>query len=304
MTDPRQHRSPLGAGLRGPLAATGVLVVLVGLSALHVARQAPGQSEQFASAPSWSPHGDIRFDCQLCHDTRGWAVSQSPVGFDHGKTGFPLAGRHRQARGRDCHGDLVFSHVASACADCHVDPHRGQLGMRCESCHTAYGWESAVDLRARHADRGFPLAGVHAVVDCEACHRDRRRDEYALTSSRCYDCHAGDFVAAREPEHLQSGFSTDCETCHRPAPGWRSSNFAHPDRFPLVGTHATLACVDCHAGGYSGTPAQCIGCHAADYAGTSDPAHGAAGFPTTCETRHTTTAWEPSSWDHSTLFPI
>jgi hypothetical protein len=226
-------------------------------------------------------------------------VAQSPAGFDHAETGFPLDGRHRQARCRDCHGDLVFSRVASACADCHVDPHRGQLGARCESCHVPHGWDSRDDLRARHADRGFPLVGVHAVVDCEACHRGQQRDEYALTSSRCYDCHAADFAAAREPEHLQAGFSTDCEDCHRPTPGWRSVDFAHPDRFALEGAHASLACQECHAGGYSGAPAQCIGCHQDDYDGVGDPPHAAFSFPVTCQDCHSTLSWSGARFDHA-----
>jgi hypothetical protein len=51
-------------------------------------------------------------------------------------------------------------------------------------------------------------------------------------------------------------------------------------------------------------PALCYDCHASAYQGTTDPAHAAAGFPTTCETCHGTAAWEPSTWDHEILFPI
>ncbi|HMD14713.1 MAG TPA: hypothetical protein VKI62_08815, partial [Bacteroidota bacterium] len=49
---------------------------------------------------------------------------------------------------------------------------------------------------------------------------------------------------------------------------------------------------------YSG----CYSCHTTDYSGTTNPNHTAAGFPTTCQTCHTTTAWTGATFNH-TWFP-
>ena len=39
--------------------------------------------------------------------------------------------------------------------------------------------------------------------------------------------------------------------------------------------------------------------------GTTNPNHQAAGFPITCESCHTTSAWRPANWDHDgRYFPI
>ncbi len=41
-------------------------------------------------------------------------------------------------------------------------------------------------------------------------------------------------------------------------------------------------------------------CHQADYNGTNNPPHAQAGFPTTCQTCHSTTDWTGATFDHST----
>jgi hypothetical protein len=50
-------------------------------------------------------------------------------------------------------------------------------------------------------------------------------------------------------------------------------------------------------------PTDCYGCHAAAYNTTTNPAHAAAGFPTTCATCHTTTTWLGATFNH-TYFPV
>jgi hypothetical protein len=43
----------------------------------------------------------------------------------------------------------------------------------------------------------------------------------------------------------------------------------------------------------------------ADYNGTTNPAHKSAGFPTTCDTCHTTTSWAGATFNHNnTPFPL
>ena len=75
----------------------------------------------------------------------------------------------------------------------------------------------------------------------------------------------------------------------------------------VLPAHAAIAnqCATCHNGNYNNTPNTCFGCHQDDYNQTNDPDHQAAQFPTTCETCHSQSAWEPATWDHDNLyFPI
>jgi len=71
--------------------------------------------------------------------------------------------------------------------------------------------------------------------------------------------------------------------------------------YPLTGAHTTLQCVVCHATtNYSAAPIACFGCHQTDFNGTTNPAHGAAGFPTTCDVCHTTFNWGGATFNHNT----
>ncbi|HYK91151.1 MAG TPA: hypothetical protein VE398_20440, partial [Acidobacteriota bacterium] len=62
----------------------------------------------------------------------------------------------------------------------------------------------------------------------------------------------------------------------------------------------------CHVNNnYSLTSAACATCHLNDYNNTTNPAHKAAGFPTTCDTCHTTTSWAGATFNHNnTPFPL
>ncbi len=260
-----------------------------------------------AQEPSESPHGDISVDCTACHGTADWKVALPPPGFDHARqAGFPLDGAHVATGCRECHGDLRFARVGSACADCHEDVHRGQLGPRCERCHATSGWRAPDEALAQHAARGFPLVGAHATADCEACHRDRARQEFAGTPTTCWNCHAGDYAATTDPAHVAAGFSTDCTQCHQPVASWRPAFVRHTPRFPLRHAHARAGCLACHAAGYQGTPSDCYACHADDYASAQEPPHAAAGLPTDCARCHGDAGWGDGSFDHGavTRFPL
>ncbi len=252
-----------------------------------------------AQTPADSPHGPLALDCAICHNTADWSVAPRPPAFDHGRSGFPLAGRHAAVKCGDCHRDLTFGHVGSACADCHVDAHRGQLGPNCERCHAPTGWESRGVLFEQHAERGFPLVGVHAAADCEACHVDQQRQDFVGNPVTCYGCHANDYAATREPSHLLTGFSTDCSQCHVPTASWRPVFVQHTPAFPLRNAHARTGCLSCHASGYAGTSPLCYSCHADDYNGTQEPPHVASGLATACEQCHTDAGWGGGTFDHA-----
>ena len=68
-----------------------------------------------------------------------------------------------------------------------------------------------------------------------------------------------------------------------------------------------MACAQCHVNNvYKGTATNCAGCHMATYQATKNPNHVATGFPTTCETCHTTAQWPGAKFDHNTAtkFPL
>jgi len=108
-----------------------------------------------------------------------------------------------------------------------------------------------------------------------------------------------------DPNHVQANFSTSCESCHSTR-AWEPATFDHNQTgFVLEGGHRNVDCVDCHTDGYSGTPTECFACHQDDYQSVSDPNHVQANFSTSCESCHTTNAWEPAIFDHNqTGFPL
>jgi len=252
-----------------------------------------------------NPHGDEALDCARCHTAEGWTPVESPPGFDHQETGFPLEEAHAQVGCRDCHRSLVFARVGTACADCHRDAHRGELGFRCDACHTPRTWSAQREMFERHSRTRFPLFAVHANVDCESCHRGQQPGEYATTPTECGECHLQSYQNASNPDHVRLGFSRQCEECHPPlSRTWRGAAFAHTT-FPLTGGHAGVDCEACHTGAtYEGTPRDCAACHLDRYEAATNPDH--SRFPTRCEDCHTTSAWRPASFtDHSlTGFPL
>jgi hypothetical protein len=71
-----------------------------------------------------------------------------------------------------------------------------------------------------------------------------------------------------------------------------------------MGAHLTADCIDCHAGGYAGTPTECAACHITDYNQTTDPNHVESLFATDCAACHTETSWVPSTFDHNAIYPF
>jgi len=208
-----------------------------------------------------------------------------------------------------CHTKMVFSNVGKQCADCHADIHKGQMGANCEQCHNVKGWHVAVQQINQHLNR-FPLIGAHATLDCDSCHKSAAVGQFQGLSTACVSCHQQDFINTKSAgiDHVALKLPTTCEQCHS-MDNWMGAKFDHLlfTGFALTGAHATLDCNACHIGGkFAGTPATCIGCHLADFNKTSNPPHAAANFPTTCQTCHNTTAWDPATFDHNTFtkFPL
>lgn len=272
-----------------------------------------GADESSADNSSESPHGDsVDSDCLTCHTIDAWSPLAVELIFRHEDTGFRLDGGHSEPTCLECHGSLVFFQVGTACADCHEDAHSGELGFVCEICHAPAGWDDPRSFFDAHNRTLFPLFAPHAPLDCAACHRQTGdRWQYAGTPTECDDCHINDFRSALNPNHVTGGFSTLCTECHSAtSPTWQSAsfgggNFVHPATFPLVGGHALSDCQACHADGFAGTSTNCDSCHLNDFNAATNPDHREAGFPLSCETCHSTTAWIPGAFNHDlTAFPL
>lgn len=224
-------------------------------------------------------------DCRACHD----GVDRFSE-FDHAQTVFPLLGEHAGAECADCHPSTRqpedFSAAPAECYACHRadDAHNGEFGNTCETCHTSDSWQNAV---FDHAKTNFPLDGLHAGIECKACHTAG----YAGTPRECYACHA-------QADAHQGRFGTTCETCHT-TNGWKPATFDHSlAAFALTGAHQTVPCEQCHMDNvFRGTPQQCVACHA-------EPVFHLGAFSGMCETCHTADAWQPARFDQPHTFPI
>jgi Zn finger protein HypA/HybF involved in hydrogenase expression len=245
------------------------------------------------------PHGEMTRDCQECHDAKTWSDISRMASFDHEQTGFSLIGTHKQTKCANCHKSLVFSKIGVACADCHTDIHRGQFGLSCQNCHSPQNWQNKQDIFKTHSQRGFPLVGVHSAIDCDACHINQQRNEYAGTPTECKGCHESDFRTADNPNHLKAGFQSDCRECHRPlAASWQNVNYEHPAAFQLQGAHVKLDCRNCHTQVFAGLSHECLGCHNNDYQASENPPHVSLGFPTNCLICHDQSQWASARFNH------
>jgi hypothetical protein len=219
-------------------------------------------------------------DCQNCHRTTAW-TDRSP--FDHGKTRYPLLGKHAEVRCLSCHLGEIYKGLPSGCNDCHAiqDVHQRRFGSDCARCHTESGWPGAKFDHAR--DGKFPLRGAHAAAKCQSCHGTSVRNQLPTA---CFDCHA-----KQDVHKTQLGSS--CGTCHTESAWRKDVKFDHDlTRFPLTGLHAVVACESCHAtAAFKGAPLACKDCHS-----KNDTHEGR--FTSRCESCHSANGWKLVFFDH------
>jgi hypothetical protein len=126
------------------------------------------------------------------------------------------------------------------------------------SCHSTQAW---VPATFDHSLTAFPLTGAHRTVECQACHVD---DVFAGTDPACVSCHLADYQATTNPDHLGSGFGTDCASCHGTSQ-WEGATFDHDGPFfPIYsGRHRNewTSCSDCHVNPTDPSVFSCFGCH-------------------------------------------
>jgi hypothetical protein len=233
--------------------------------------------------------GQLKQACSECHGSASWGGGR----FDHDKTDFKLTGAHSPLACNACHVGGRYLHTPKTCIACHAtdDEHRGARGPDCAKCHTTKEWKTAKYDHLK--ETGYELLGVHAKVDCLACHRSGNYKD--KIPKDCNGCHRADEAHAGR-------FGVKCADCHDNT-RWKPVEYDHTvrDHFPLVGAHAKLDCHACHT---APTATQklakdCIGCHRSD-----DP-HGGK-IKGGCERCHAQVSWSKDVvFDHDlTDFPL
>jgi len=246
-------------------------------------------------------------DCQTCHSITAW----TPTTFNHTTaTSFPLSGAHIGVTCISCH-TKGYAGIPTMCVSCHLTTYNAttnpnhiisKFPTTCETCHTVTSW---VPSTFNHnTSTSFSLTGGHIGVACVSCHPTN----YSPIPTTCVSCHLTNYNATTNPSHTTARFPTTCETCHTTTV-WQPSTFNHSTAtsFPLTGAHIGVACINCHANGYTGgTPTTCVGCHLSNFNASTNPNHTLAKFSTDCLTCHNVTAWTPTTFNHTTAtsFPL
>jgi len=279
--------------------------------------------------------------CSTCHPITTWSAGvfdHSSTGFPLANS-HQLAPAGKVTACTQCHigGNYTLTIQPTDCGNsgCHLStwqttnnpPHPSAgtqfAAANCSTCHDTIAWTDVTSFN--HASTGFALTGAHATTACALCHVN---NNYNLTSANtdCYGCHQTAWTSTQTlggavPNHVAANFPTSlCSTCHDTV-AWVDGKFDHSTTgWALTGGHQMVpaaggiitACTQCHvSNNYSLTAANtvCYGCHVADWNSTqtlggSVPNHIAAGYPTTCDTCHTTTSWLGATFNHSNFFPI
>ena len=210
-----------------------------------------------------SPHGEgLKASCDQCHSAKGWVFDKTIYSFDHNKTALPLTGQHQILSCRSCHQSLIFSDAKTACIDCHTDIHNQTVGPDCQQCHTPKSWiiENITELHQRGR---FPLVGPHYTAQCSDCHKSASLLQFDPLPVDCFNCHQENYYATTQPNHVQSGYSTNCTDCHSVNSFTWGATVDH-SFFPLTLGHA-IDCRQCHtSGSFDELPTECVTFHQAN----------------------------------------
>jgi hypothetical protein len=233
---------------------------------------------------------------------------------NHGKTRYPLEGKHSKTGCVACHSkqkpiaqryrNLKFD----TCASCHPDKHAGEFKGRsageCAQCHTVKGFTPTTFGFAEHATTAFAIDGKHLATPCGKCHTGKRpRLAWQVAAKDCASCHKNPHGDQFAKEMAAGG----CAKCHTSL-DWHEPHIDHT-KWPLIGAHSRTACATCHGAqkrgaepaAYRGIPRECTGCHTDIHAGQfkSQPAK-------VCTTCHDTFAFKMGDkFDHKkTRYPL
>jgi len=247
-------------------------------------------------------------DCLSCHNYESF---EETPGFDHGKTDFPLKGKHQQVQCIECHAKDTrkgrefqkFSGLAfSQCTDCHEDAHQGKFGISCTDCHSEQSWSQLKNThRFNHDLTDYPLQGRHKLVSCNECHASGNF-KVQLNFAKCTDCHE-DYHQG-EIASIALG-QQDCKDCHSLDQSFTWSSYDWEDHqegdFPLEGAHLATPCFACHKESaesrwdFAFESQSCVSCHDDIH----DQKISESFYPEKdCEACHNTERWSQISFDH------
>ena len=212
--------------------------------------------------------GTLGKNCETCHNTDAWIVTNSKIRQIHQYQGFPLLGVHAITDCIRCHSDASktrYNKIRSDCYACHQlqyeatqTPNHKEAGFDtdCARCHNV---NAQVWAGAGYNHSFFPLKGGHSGLDCKKCHISG----YKGLSSDCVSCHLTDYNNAKNPLH--TGFSKDCKSCHT-INAWQPAAISNHDAayFPIYsGKHKGTwnKCSECHTNVNNYKEFSCINCH-------------------------------------------
>jgi hypothetical protein len=235
-------------------------------------------------------------ECLDCHSESAW----TPAMVDH--SFYPLLGAHEPLNCIACHADGYVG-TPNTCIGCHqtdydetTDPNHAaaMFGPNCLDCHSESSWMPAT---FDHDAQYFPIySGVHDGEwnECIDCHINPNN----FAEFSCIGCHSN---PETDDEHDGVGGyvyeDNACLVCH---PTGEADDAINHDNtaFPLTGSHVDLACLECHAGGFEGTPTECVACHQVNFDGATNPNHVELNLSTDCAACHTTDPdWMPATFD-------
>jgi hypothetical protein len=258
-------------------------------------------------------------ECSGCHTVDGFKPSTFGLK-EHAATAYPLRGKHATVKCEQCHVPAgratIFKVKFAKCTDCHKDQHQAQFAgapyfNACDKCHTLNGYRPSTFTLARHKETKFVLTGGHIATPCNECHKSAdalnpKAIAFHFANLSCTTCHEDPHKGQFKERMMRVNAkgSSGCETCHTTRTWTDLSGFDHSaTKFPLVGTHRAVACIDCHKPPNMGTklreadfkaaPKLCEECHADVHGGQFAKLN-----ITRCAECHNSTKWRPSLFDH------
>ena len=179
-------------------------------------------------------------------------------------------------------------------------PHGDALKIDCVKCHTSESWKvNSKTISFDHNSTGFALNESHSKTDCVECHKTL---VFNQASNQCASCHT---------DLHNATVGNDCARCHTPK-SWVVTNIPelHEENgFPLVGSHKTLNCIECHKSEtnlrFDRIGNECINCHRETFNNAQNPNHVTGNYSTNCIECHNPQLkeWTPSNFNHD-FFPL
>ena len=220
----------------------------------------------------------------------------------------PLLGAHQKTDCSSCHKNGLYKGTSTDCFICHqtdftksaaANHVTGQFSHDCTTCHSMNVWKPSTFT---HSATNFPLKGAHLTTDCVFCHKN---GQFKGTAADCYTCHTADFMKVLNPNHVTGNFDYNCTTCHTTT-AWKPATFNHNNtKFILTGAHVTTLCEKCHISGkFTGTTTDCYTCHLSDFTTAKIPDHVTGQYGYDCVSCHSTSVWQPWTYNHNALFKI